>query len=513
MPDTMSHFFSILFADREICTEETCDPGTFTDLNLDQIVRAVTAGREEYDLDPLFYVPLHDLDAVRYRQDVFRDLNNDAAQEPVRRFAEMMREMRTHLAQAAKMHHKYQENRWFVDAVDAYQGAVRDLCSGLHLADLVSRGFQDFREYLSDYVRSEGFQNIADDTSVILDELAQVRYRVHIRKNRVHVSRYAGEVDYSSTVEQTLSKFQQGSVNDYRVAFHETPEMDQVETEVLNGVRWLHPDTFQRLNEYRTWHSDYLDATIQKFDREIQFYLAFLDYARKFTTVGLPFALPQVSASPTHTYANDAYDLALATTLLHDERPMVRNDFRLDKTERMIVVTGPNQGGKTTFARMVGQLYYLASLGLPVPAIQAHLSLPDRVLTHFERGETLSTLRGKLDDELIRVHDMLSQATSDTVLIMNESFSSTTAHDALLLGTEVLMRVIRQGALVVYVTFVDELASLAQSTVSMMSTVVRGDPPQRTYKVVRQPADGLACAAAVAAKYGLTYDSLRRRVQ
>ncbi len=95
---------------------------------------------------------------------------------------------------------------------------------------------------------------------------------------------------------------------------------------------------------------------------------------------------------------------------------------------------------------------------------------------------------------------------------MNESFGSTTLRDAVLVGSEVVSQIINLDALCVFVTFVDELSSLGPSTVSMMSTVVPEDPAVRTFKVVRKAADGLAYAAAIAEKYGLTSDTLRERV-
>ena len=96
--------------------------------------------------------------------------------------------------------------------------------------------------------------------------------------------------------------------------------------------------------------------------------------------------------------------------------------------------------------------------------------------------------------------------------MLNEIFTSTTLHDARFLGTKLLTKVMRLDALCVYVTFVDELASLGEQVVSMMSTIVPDNPAERTYKVVRKPADGLAYALALAEKYGLTYERLRDRV-
>jgi DNA mismatch repair protein MutS len=507
-------FTSILFdrAQDAAASEPDREPAFFGDLHLDQILASMTDGREEYKLASFFYWPLHSVESVRYRHHVLGDLERDEVVTTVRTFAAGMTRMREHRERADKLHYERQKQRWFLSAGSVYCSVVAEFANALAALDLESPGFRSLRDYLASYTASDAFTSLAAETRQREDDLAAITYQVHIRGGRVRVSEYAEEPDVSEEVERAFAKFRQGAVRDRRVHFRAQAEMNHVEAQILDLVAKLFPQPFARLADYRSRRDSYLDPTIARFDREVQFYLAYLEYIGPLRCKGLAFSLPRVSGRSKEIAATATFDLSLAAKFVHEDTPIVGNDFHLEDRERVLVVSGPNNGGKTTFARTFGQLHYLASLGLPVPGRDVRLLLPDQIFTHFEREEDIETLRGKFEDELYRIHAILQDATADSVLIMNESFGSTTLRDAIVVGTEVMKQIVALDALCVFVTFVDELASLSDSTVSMMSTVVHEDPAVRTFKVIRKPADGLAYAAALADKYGLTTESLRRRI-
>ena len=506
-------FTGLLFENAEAAVGDADDRSFATDLNFDQVVASVVADREEPELlTSLLYRQLHDVDSVYYRQEVFKDLDDRRLLQALASFSGRIREVLAHLDQLENMREPYQREGWHLDAAAIYCAATRALAGELSSTQPASRGLGAFRRYLDGYVTSAPFSSLEADTNSRKQALERVKYCTRIRGGRVDVTRYDGEPDYSEEVLKVFERFQQGEVADYLVTYRTWPGINHVTAQILQRVARLFPEEFSALDDYFRLHGRFLDSEVLRFERELQFYLAYVEYIEPLRSAGLSFCYPQMSTESKEIRASDTFDVALASKLVKEAGSVVVNDFELRGKERIFVVTGPNQGGKTTFARTFGQLHHLASLGCPVPGTHARLYLFDRLFTLFEREEDLARMSGKLEDDIVRAKGVLNEATDRSIIILNEIFTSTTLQDARFLGSKLMKKVVQLDSICVYVTFVDELASFGESVVSMMSTVVPDDPARRTLRVIRRPADGLAYALSIAEKHRVTYVDLRRRL-
>lgn len=493
----------------DIALPETPKPDCFADLGLNQIVRRIVTNREEYGLEARYFQPLHNPADIQFRQAIVLDLDEPLLGHAVRQFAAAMQACRARLNEINRVTNPWQKRRHFLEAAAGYCEAVAKLARNLSEAQPQSYGLCRFNQRLNDYLASDPFLALRTECAALRKALSTVRYSVLIDGLRVRIRKNAETQDYGNDIQATFKPFRQGHAHHHQFDPEETSEMNRVEAEIMDRVARLWPGIFSRLKEFAGAHNDFTASLVTSFDREIQFYLSYLDYIAPLRTSGLPFCYPHVPGDSKAVFSHGAFDLALATHLSENGAAPVCNDFNLSSRERIMVVTGPNQSGKTTFARMFAQIHYLASLGLPVPGREARLFLPDQILTHFEHGEAVDKGRGKLQDDLIRIHDLLERATPATIVILNEVFSSTTARDASRLSHRIIKKIETLDLLCVWVTFLEELAQGADTIVSMTGNVDHSEPLKRTYRIQRGPPLGMAYALSLAESYGLTAARLR----
>ncbi|MHB1007635.1 MAG: MutS-related protein [Propionibacteriaceae bacterium] len=493
-------------SDRGACV----DAQTMRDLALDPVIARLELGRNGYHLREEYVRLLGSETEVGFRQDVFRDLDGTPVRAVLHTFCQRMVDLRRTLP-GKRMRYQIERERWFLEAAAAYGEAVRQLAAGLDDAPLCSAGLRGVRDFLHHYVTSSQFRGLAGDAEHLLQALDGVRYRLRIDAGLVEVSRVRDdEPDYVQDVTATFERFRQDPVTSYRHTLPSAGGMDHVHAAIARFVARLYPDVFQDLHSYAVRYADLIHPQVTQFEREAQFYLAYLDLMDDLRSCGVDFCYPTMDPTG-RLHIDEGMDLALALSLYPTGRVPVANTCELSGEERVVVVTGPNQGGKTTFARTIGQIQMLAALGLPVPAAAVRTPLIDGVWTLFEKGENVYDLRGHLYDDLVRAREMTDNAGKRSLVILNELFSSTALEDAVFLGTKVIEEVLRRGPRCVYVTFLDELSRLP-GTVSYVAAVDPQDPTKRTFHVVPQPADGLAFAQALADRYGLSKDALEGRL-
>jgi len=355
---------------------------------------------------------------------------------------------------------------------------------------------------------------LCEITRKLKTELSKVEYCLLIKGSSVKVRKRESEIDFSQEVERTFEKFKQGQVTDYTVKLSPDEGMSHVEAEILGKVAKLYPDVFGSLNNFCKQHLNYLDEEISNFYREIQFYIAFQDYITKLKKAGLKFCYPQIAVEQKDIFSYEGFDLALAQKSIgENSASIVCNDFYLEGKERTIILSGPEQGGKSTFARAFGQMHYLARLGCPVPGSKARLLLTDNIYVLFEKEEDIKDLHSKLEDDLIRIYKILNLATSNSIILIDRIFSSTTLKDAIFLSKKIMERLKQLDVLCVWISSIEESAGFSNNTVSMVSSIISDNPMLRTYKIVRKPAGGPSYAISIADKYRVTYDWIKGRIK
>ena len=254
------------------------------------------------------------------------------------------------------------------------------------------------------------------------------------------------------------------------------------------------------------------DEVLVKLEDEMQFYISFVLFRRKLEKYNLKFCTPTISdAGKEEFMVCEAYDLALACKNAYESKPVVPNSLDYRGRERFLVITGPNQGGKTTLARGIGQIVYFSMLGLEAPAGKVTVPIFNDIMTHFEVEESLDTGAGKLKEELKRLKPMMESEHERCFIVLNELFTTAASYDAYVMGSHVIKHFIEDDYYGIYVTHIQELARETEQIASLVAGIA-DDGKTRTYKIERKPAEGVGHASTLVDKYRLNYEEIKERL-
>lgn len=205
--------------------------------------------------------------------------------------------------------------------------------------------------------------------------------------------------------------------------------------------------------------ADHILSFFAALRREIGFYVACLNMYDTLAGAGCsvvrPAALPQAGTpDATVLHASNLYDIALA---LAKGAPVVGNDVAADGRS-LVVVTGANQGGKSTFLRSTGLAFVLMQAGMNVAATDFAASVTTGIFTHFKREEDQTMRSGKLDEELARMSAIADAIRPGGILISNESFASTNEREGSEIARRILQALTDTNVRVLFVTHLYDLA-------------------------------------------------------
>ena len=264
-----------------------------------------------------------------------------------------------------------------------------------------------------------------------------------------------------------------------------------------------------------------LDSTdfLLKMLPEIEFVSRATDLVKQLSEhPGCSICVPELAPTEEKTFsAVGLYNPRVALAI--DER-IVTNDLAFDDEARIFVLTGPNRGGKSVITVALGASQALMQLGLPVPAKKATMSPVDGIFTHFPEGADDTIDKGRLGEECARLREIFDSVTSDSMILLDESLSSTGAYEASYIASEILTGFAVMRTRGIFSTHLHELAagiseinerSAACGGVRIDTLVAGIEEGERSFKIHRMKPDGKSYAKDIADKYGLSFENIMAR--
>ncbi|HML39584.1 MAG TPA: hypothetical protein PKD23_02770 [Bellilinea sp.] len=421
---------------------------------------------------------IDDMDSILYRQEIMKDCLNNPA---------VIREIYQIPIKSKDREHR----RWLGIFTHSPSGVLSSSVSLMEMFVVLLKELKKIAEEHSNEFKSEGFERFF---SMILSELddeyfATVEYHLKQLKFRegVLISAELGKGNEGSNYALRLSNSK--NKNWIKEVFSKkTPvysftisERDDAGARALGDLKDIGVNSAANALAQATEH---IESFLDMLRNEIAFYVGCINLKEQLEKTGNPIAFPDPVAKNErrHTF-HGMYDVSLALTI---QQEIVGNEINAD-AKNLVIITGANQGGKSTFLRSIGLAQLMMQAGMFVPAKDFCANLCQGVFTHYRRKEDASMKSGKLDEELSRMSAIVDQIKPNSLMLFNESFAATNEREGSEIARQITSALLEQNVKIFFVTHMYEFARIffeKQMKDAIFLRAERKSGGKRTFKLL-----------------------------
>jgi len=519
----------ILFVENSAKSVVELSSETVKDLALEEIVDFMARGESEKKIIRSIFTKIPtNLEDIRYRQEILKDfMENEVLIEELAEVLEQIKALKEYADMKSAMMNQEQSLYVLLEKLrelSVYVNVAENMVNCLKKHRVESAGLKNVLKRMEDIVNDESFLQAKQDIQIMLEELSNVRgamvavnFTPDLNIEQVTAIEF---VPHRLRSKYKLAEFAASMHNVMNTgAATGSPGRTMVTTRVIDPLlATMTPHIekhlkkhFAKIRQIMTKYVKMDGVSITEMYEGLTFYLAMGRFGQRLHSNGYDICMPELTEATGTFDIKELYNVRL---FFAGEKNIVKNDFTFTPKENLYILTGPNRGGKTIIEQALGIISVMASIGSFVTA-SACVGRPfTNVLTHFPIDENLTINYGRLGEEAVRIRDIVSKADDRTLILFNETYSTTSATDGLYLSMD-LLRVLKElGTAVIFNTHIHELAMSIdkmnewEGESDVVSIVMEIKDNVNTFRLKRSEPELKSYAKNIALKYEITYEQM-----
>ncbi|MGN1345516.1 MAG: hypothetical protein ACI4V1_01915 [Eubacteriales bacterium] len=478
-----------------------------------------------------------DPEVILYRQDTFEDMTNHPELAHILLkmipFLNDITELRRMGSDSAASNESY---LYSITEVELYTSLLDHLRDNLlPLAPkFKSTAFRRFAERINTLTASDYYKNINNQLKELTSRVREIKsvtigvnFDSQLRADRAGVLSINNEYFKSGELLDKMLRLDFKSDEKTCIAPlvpFKKGQSDNQQMALANAFNGAINDVFRQ--SIRSWKKVIQHYVLENTDflirlmPEIEFVTKATELLVKLKNKGCPLCHPQIRPMAEKKFT--AKGLCNPIVAVKLDGTVVPNDFTFDEDGMIYVLTGPNRGGKSVITCAVGIAFVMAQLGLPVCADECVISPCDEIFTHFPTGSEDTIDKGRLGEECSRLGAIFEEVTEDSLVLLDESLSSTGSFEGAYIASEVLQGFSMVRCRGIFSTHLHDLAAsvdainetcLPKGGVKIDNLVAAIEKGSRSFKILRAKPDGKSYARDIADKYGLSIDKIMEKIK